>query len=73
MLQRERAGSSPEGKTTVTTMSIEDAAKLAAEVADMVARIMRQLAEMTIEQKLGVPFELDRWISMEQGKHHERQ
>ena len=55
------------------TTNAEIEAKLAREVEDMVAKIMRQLADMTIEQKLGVLFELDRWISMEQASHHERQ
>ena len=55
------------------TTNAEIEAKLAREVEDMVAKIMRQLADMTIEQKLGVLFDLDRWISMEQASHHERQ
>ena len=55
------------------TTNQEIEVKLAREVEDMVARIMRLLVDMTIEQKLGVLFELDRWISMEQATHHERQ
>ena len=43
------------------------------EVEDIVAKIMARLADCTIEQKLAVLLELDRWISMEQASHFSQQ
>jgi hypothetical protein len=53
-------------------MDAETEAKLAREVADMVAQIMRLLSDLTIEQKLGVLYELDRHISLEQGANRQQ-
>ena len=54
------------------TANQEIEAKLAKEVEDAVAKIMGLIAEMNIQQKLGVLYQLDCLISMEQAANHER-
>jgi hypothetical protein len=55
--------------TTWTNREIDE--RQMREVEDIVAKVMGQLADCTIEQKLAVLLELDRWISQEQATHHQ--
>jgi hypothetical protein len=53
----------------MTTMSVQDAAKRAAEVEDTVAKIMRSMVDLEIEDKRAILTELDRWVSMEEASN----
>ena len=51
------------------TMNSEIEAKRAREIEDTVAKIMRQLVDMTVEEKRRVVEEVDRLVSYEQSTH----
>lgn len=51
------------------TTEAEFEAKRAAEIEDVVARTMRAMVDMVVEDKRRTVIELDRWVSMEEASH----